>query len=122
MTAKRATEVNRSAQILRATFARLDTTAIAVSVGCLGAALLWTATAILLVKGAPPGTHVGPHLGLLAQVLPGYSVTWSGSIVGLFYGLLIGLVGGGAISVFWNLLQHVFLMFILTRMAGGLGR
>ncbi len=36
--------------------------------GCVGALCLWGATAVLMVKGAPPGAAVGPHLALLTQL------------------------------------------------------
>lgn len=112
-------ETDRSERIVRATFARLDISAIAVSVGCLFGIVLCAATAILLLKGAPAGQHVGAHLGLLANFFPGYSVTWPGSLIGVVYGFLVGLVVGGAVGVFWNFVHHVFLMFVFRRASAG---
>ncbi len=119
---QRPMDADRSDRIVRATFARLDIAAIAVSVGCLFAILLWTATATLLLKGAPAGQHIGEHLGLLGHFFPGYSVSWPGSVAGLAYGFLVGVGVGGSVGVFWNLAHHMILMFVFSRAsAGGLG-
>ena len=60
---------------------------------------LFLLTAWLLLKG---GKTVGPHLSLLGQYLVGYSVTWAGSVVGLFYGALLGGVIGWSIGFIYN--------------------
>lgn len=65
----------------------------------IGSVGLFTMTAWLLIKG---GHTVGPHLGLLGQFFPGYSVTWTGSLVGLFYGALVGGIGGWLIGTVYN--------------------
>ena len=96
--------------IVRAAFARLDTVALAVAAGTLGAAVLFGATAWLLLRGAPPGMEVGPHLGLLTHYLPGYRVTWSGSLIGLAYGFAIGFCAGAAVGAFWNLIHYIYLL------------
>ena len=100
----------RTDLIVKAAFARLDIVALAVAAGVIGALLLFLATVSLLVRGAPPGVHVGPHLGLLAQFLPGYSVSWLGGLAAIFYGFLIGLCSGGAVGVFWNLIHYIYLL------------
>ena len=64
---------------------------------------LFLVTAWLLVKG---GEHVGAHLNLLGQYLVGYSVTWTGSLVGLIYGALIGGVLGWSIGKLYNLIAQ----------------
>ena len=108
-------KIDRGELIVRAAFARFDVVALAVAMGCVGALGLFGATAILLVKGAPPGVSVGPHLALLTNFLPGYSVSWPGSVVGLIYGSLIGLVLGGLIAVVWNIVHHIYLVLAVTR-------
>ena len=80
----------REELIVQAAFARFDLVALAIAVGSVGALALWTATAVLLIKGPEPGSTVGPHLALLSYFLPGYSVSWSGSLIGLVWGLLLG--------------------------------
>ena len=70
---------------------RFNLIAVAASLGTICALLLWLATAILLWRG---GANIGPHLGLLGVFLPGYTVTWSGSWIGLFWGFVIGALAG----------------------------
>jgi hypothetical protein len=60
---------------------------------------LFAATLWLVVKGGPV---VGPHLSLLAQFFPGYSVTYFGSVVGLVYGFIVGYVGGWSVAWLYN--------------------
>ena len=67
------------------------------------------------MKGAPPGVSVGPHLALLTNFLPGYNVSWAGSVVGLLYGFLVGLFFGVLIAVVWNVVHHVYLVRTITR-------
>lgn len=100
----------RTDLIVKAAFARLDIVALAIAAGAVGTSLLFLATAWLLLRGAPPGVHVGPHLGLLANFLPGYSVSWVGSMAGIFYGFLIGFCSGAAVGAFWNLIHYVYLL------------
>ncbi len=111
----RDTDRDHGELIVRAAFARFDLVALAIAIGCVVALGLWAATTILLVKGAPPGVAVGPHLALLANFLPGYSVSWPGSVVGLFYGFLIGAALGVLIAAVWNIVHHVYLVLVVTR-------
>jgi hypothetical protein len=69
-------------------------------IGVLAGFLLLVATLWLVIKGGP---HVGPHLALLGQYLPGYSVTVAGSLVGFAYGLVLGFVSGYVIGALYNL-------------------
>jgi hypothetical protein len=109
----------REEQLVKAAFARLDLVALGTAVGSLVAVLLWLATAYLLVKGAPPGQHVGPHLSLLANFLPGYSVSWGGSLIGLVEGFAIGFAIGAVLAASWNLTHHIWLMLIVRRTDAG---
>jgi hypothetical protein len=111
MSDENALETRRRAElIVKAAFARLDVPASAIATGTLGGLVLFAATAWLLLRGAPPGVQVGPHLGLLAHYLPGYSVTWLGSLIGIAYGFVIGSITGATISASWNLIHHVHLL------------
>lgn len=109
------TQMDRGELIARAAFARMDLVALALAMGCVCALGLWAATAILLVKGAPPGVGVGNHLALLASFLPGYRVSWPGSALGLAYGFLIGLAFGSVVAAVWNLAHHVYMALATTR-------
>ena len=92
-----------------ALFARMDNVAMAAATSLLFAVGLPTATIVLLLLGAPPGIPIGPNLSALGNILPGYSVTWLGSLVGAFWGAVIGAVAGFLIATFWNFSHVVFL-------------
>ncbi len=96
--------------IVKSAFARLDIVALSVAAGTVLGLCLFVATAWLLVKGAPPGVHVGPHLGLLAHYLPGYSVSWFGSVLVVVYGFLMGIVAAVVFGVIWNVAHYLYLM------------
>lgn len=106
----------RDHEILSAVFAKMDVPAMAVAAGVLCSVLLFLATATLLLQASPDGP-LGPHLGDLANYLPGYSVSWGGAFVGAFYGFLVGAVGGFAAAVYWNLTHYVALGVMLISSA-----
>ncbi len=81
--------------------AHLNATIQGVVTGLLLGGGIFLATNFLLLKG---GTVVGPHLGLLGEFLPGYDVTFLGSLIGLAYGLAIGFIVGYALALLYNLL------------------
>lgn len=65
----------------------------------IGGGGLFVMTVWLLLKG---GEHVGAHLQLLGQYFIGYSVTWTGSLVGLCYGAVLGGAIGWSIGAIYN--------------------
>jgi len=79
--------------------ARIRTGALAIVCAMIGGGGLFVITAWLLIKDGP---DVGQHLQLLSNYFIGYSVTWWGSVVGLFYGALTGGVVGWAIGTIYN--------------------
>jgi hypothetical protein len=85
--------------ILRRAVARLRTGIMAVTLGMSAAAGIFLATVWLVVRG---GENVGQHLGLLRYYMPGYTVTWFGSIVGAVYAAVYGALVGGAIAALYN--------------------
>ena len=60
---------------------------------------LFVATNVLVIKGGDP---VGPHLSLLSVYLPGYSVTFVGSLIGFVYLFVIGYGIGRSIVTIYN--------------------
>jgi hypothetical protein len=64
---------------------------------------LFVATAWLVIKGGP---HPGPHLALLGQYFPGYTVSWIGSFLGLIYGFLTGFLSGSVVGALYNKLAR----------------
>jgi len=67
----------------------------------MGGTGLFAMTAWLVIKGGP---EVGKHLGLLGVYFIGYTVTWSGSIIGFCYGALLGGIIGWSIGKVYNLI------------------
>jgi hypothetical protein len=105
---------SRNNLIIMAAFARLDLAALAIASAILGGLALFIATAWQLLLLPSVKAAMPLHLGLLSNYLPGYSVSWTGSILGLFYGLLIGFCAGATFGAFWNMIHHVYLL-VLTR-------
>jgi hypothetical protein len=60
---------------------------------------LLLATNILVIKG---GDVVGPHLALLRVYLPGYRVTFLGSLIGFVYLFVIGYALGRLVVGIYN--------------------
>lgn len=84
--------------------ARLNARAWGLALGLLCGIGLFIATNILILKGGPV---VGPHLGLLGAYLPGYRVTFTGSLIGLGYGIVIGYGAGWLMGRVYNaLVRH----------------
>lgn len=103
--------------ILSAVFAKMDIIAMAGAMGALFSLGLFIATAVLLLQDVPAGYPVGPHLNALQDYLPGFSVSWLGSIAGLIYGFLIGAVLGFFLAVLWNMAHFVALGAMLIKSA-----
>ena len=104
-------------EILAAVFAKMDVPASIVAVGVFCSAILFLATVILLVQDVPENYPVGPHLSALVDYLPGYRVSWAGSLLGAFYGFLVGALIGFFIAVYWNLTHYLALGVMLIRSA-----
>jgi hypothetical protein len=83
------------------TAARVNSRAWGLGLGLLCGFGLLLATDILVLKG---GKVVGPHLALLSNYLPGYRVSFGGSLIGFGYGMLIGYCSGRLIGSIYNFL------------------
>ena len=66
---------------------RLRVRAWAIAAGLVGGVALGAATLVLVLRGGP---QMGAHLGLLSVYLPGYSVSYVGTIVGFVYAFFVG--------------------------------
>lgn len=82
---------------------RINARAWGISFGLLFGLGLFVATNVLVLKG---GEVVGPHLSLLGVFLPGYSVSFAGSLIGFVYMFVIGYVFGRLIGEVYNLLAR----------------
>ena len=96
-------ETDQQLVLVTRTIARLRAGIVAVVAAMVTGFGLFAATLWLVIKGGP---NVGQNLGLLRAYYPGYSVTWAGSIVGLFYGALTGAVLGWCVASLYNALSN----------------
>lgn len=87
---------------LRTAIRRLNERAWGVAGGSVLALGLFLATNVLLLAGAPDGGHVGPTLGLLRYFLPGYTVSFGGSLIGFVYMFVIGYALGRTVGTIYN--------------------
>ncbi len=93
-------------------FPKLDAPAFGLAVGLVAGVLLLVMTLSLVVKG---GSHVGLHLQLLGEFLPGYRVTTPGSVLGLVYGFGGGFMAGWLMACLRNTSVLLSLVFIQRR-------
>ena len=93
-------------------FAKLDRIALGLSIGTVAGMLLFLATLVIVLKGGPV---VGPTLGLLNQYFPGYTVTFSGSIVGFIYAFVSGFTVGWGFAMLRNIIVFLYTALIERR-------
>jgi len=82
---------------------RLNAVATSVGLGLLAGVVLFVTTLVLALRDGP---YAGPHLGLLSQYFPGYSVTVIGSFVGFVYAFIVGAAAGYVLSSIYNRLTR----------------
>ncbi len=80
---------------------RLNSQIFGLSLGLLSAIFIFAITNWMVIKKEP---EMNAFLQLLDQFLPGYKVSFLGSIVGAFYGFAIGTFVGSSIERSYNLL------------------
>ena len=80
---------------------RLNASVQGLVTGALSGVGIFLATNWLLIT-AKEGVPVGPHLSLLGQFFPGYSVSFRGSLIGIAYAFTIGFLVGYLVSVLYN--------------------
>jgi protoporphyrinogen oxidase len=93
-------------------FARLDKLAVGIAAGTVCGTILFLLTILLVIKS---GFVVGPHLALLRQYFPGYSVTLGGSCIGLAYGFASGFGFGWIFAALRNFLSFWTWTLVLRR-------
>lgn len=92
-------------------FARFDPLAAGISVGIVWGAFLGVATVACVVRGNP---EVGAVMGLLSHYLPGYSVSWAGTVVGFIDAGVAGFGFGLAAALLNNLCLQICRVVIRT--------
>jgi hypothetical protein len=89
----------RDLQAIRKAFERVSARAWGLALAVLAGVGLFLATAMLLVQG---GADPGPHLGLLGEYFPGYTVSWPGAFIGFAYGWVVGYATGFFVGTLYN--------------------
>lgn len=84
---------------LQRTLLRVNARAWGIAFGLTLGLGLFIATNVLVLKG---GAVVGPHLGLLSVFLPGYRVSFAGSLIGFVYMFVIGYGFGRLVGHLYN--------------------
>jgi len=82
-------------------FPRLDPVALGFALGITSGIMLFAATLFLLIRD---GMATGPHLALLSNFIPGFSVTVFGAIVGLLGLFGLGFIFGSIFAYLRNLM------------------
>ncbi len=86
-------------ELLEKAVLRMNVKLLGVVVGLVLGFGLFLATNILVLKGGPV---VGPHLALLRQFYPGYTVTFLGSLIGFLYAFATGFIIGAVFGAVYN--------------------
>ena len=86
--------------ILERAVLKLNANILGIVLGIITGLAIFVATNFLILKGGPV---IGPHLALLRAFFPYYSVTFLGSIIGFFWGLISGYIVGFVIASIYNL-------------------
>jgi hypothetical protein len=86
-------------QALAAVIEDSNAKAWAIGLGLTLAIGLFVATNVLVLKGGP---NVGSHLQLLRVYFPGYSVTFTGSIIGSVYAFVLGYLSGRTVIALYR--------------------
>ena len=89
----------REQRTLKAAVEDSNEKAWAIGLGLTLAFGLFAVTNFLLLKG---GSHVGSHLQLLGVYLPGYSVTFAGSVIGFIYAFVLGYLSGRTVIALYH--------------------
>lgn len=101
--------------ILHAIFAKIDKTAFVLATALFFFLGMFSITGILIIQGATPDNPIGPNLQSLNHYLPGYSLTWTGNLIGSLYLSFIGATIGFLVAGLWNLTHFLYLAFIVNR-------
>lgn len=90
-------------ELIDRTVLSMNSRATAIGFGLLCGSVLFIATMFLVLRDGP---GAGPHLSLLGQYFPGYSVSILGAFVGFVYGFIVGGAAGHLLSAIYNRLAR----------------
>ena len=103
-----AADLPRAASLL---FAPLDKRAFGAAVGVASGLLIFAITFHdVVIQSSRTG-----GLSLLNQYFPGYSVSWTGALIGLAWGFVLGFCAGWFVAFTRNVVLAILLFMIRTR-------
>jgi len=91
-------------------FAPLDKRAFGTAIGTVLALAIFLITSIQVLDPAP-----AINLALFAQYFPGYTVTWTGALIGALWGFAVGFCGGWFTAFVRNLVLAVSLFLLRSK-------
>ena len=92
--------------IILVAFARVNVFAFAIALGVASAIIAFFATVALILQGFTLATP---------SMLPGFSITYLGAVLGALYFGFLGFILGFMLSLFWNLTHVVYITLIVIR-------
>lgn len=92
-------------------FAPLHKRAFGIAIGVAIGLSLFLATAMVLLRAPAQG----PGLALLSQYFRGYGVSWTGALIGFFWGFVVGFVGGWFVAFCRNLMIAITIFVIRAK-------
>lgn len=98
--------------VMASAFAQLDPIALGTALGVVLGSVVWFSTTVLLLRG---GQLVGLHLRGLGHYLPGYDVSWGGSVIGAVEAALLGFLLGAVLAWIWNTYHRWFMALAMAR-------
>lgn len=101
-------ELPRAASLL---FAPIDKRAFGAAIGVASGLLVFAITSRDIAARSPSTAG----LSLLDQYFPGYSVSWTGALIGLMWGMALGFCAGWFVAFARNLVLAISLFMIRTR-------
>ena len=96
---------------VRRAFAPIDKTAFCVALGVITGTTLCLITAFHLIARPEPA----PPIHLLGQYFYGYSVTWTGALVGWLWGACAGFIAGWFVAFARNLVVAISIFTMRTK-------
>lgn len=91
--------------IVKPSIVKLRASVMSVAFAVLGASGLFVATSWLLIRGGEQRGEeevIGPHLALLGNFYPGYTVSWPGAFVGALYAGITAALAGYCLGWVYN--------------------
>ena len=90
-------------------FAPIHKRAFGVAIGAAAGLLFLAATVVVLLRGTDVGLY------LLSEYFYGYSVSWTGALIGLLWGFAVGFIAGWFVAFCRNLALAISIFISRTR-------